>query len=450
MLHRPACTSRKNQTIQRNNMRKRINHPLTTSLQITYLIYVFCIFSTACESTPSTSDNNTENNAQLDMEMVDQSSMDLPVDMESMVTIDQMVITEGDQDMMNGLDQMIVEEMDQTLPNILIEEIWDELRASIDQTELEEIVVIFGDHNGAQFVHEKGSTQRQPVPIASASKLMTAILILKIIDEGTVSLTDHPQQYLSWWTNDPTDPRSQVTLEQLLSFTSGFSGDSGLVGEGIPCVEDADTSLAECAQVIYEEFFGNEPGESFYYGPAHMHIAAAMVTAATGENWEGLFRRLLYEPLNMTSLTGYQIPSTDNPRASGGLISTPNNYAKVLTSLVNNELLSQESMQELTRDRTPIGTQFISVPSTADEHGDWHYALGCWRECTESEYSALCDEPGVVSSPGAFGFYPWVDQKNGYWGIISTVIRIRGASVTVPLGHAWYPRAKQALDLLNH
>ena len=409
-----------------------------------YLKIIACLTLTACDSSPTPSQN-------LDMTptVEDMDSSDLG-DVDQNVAMDQMLDTAQDQSLSDERDQMAEEETDQMLSTENIESIWSELRENIDQAQVSELVVIMGDRSGIRFVHEKDSSQARAVPIASASKLITALLALKLVDEGTVSLSDHPQQYLDWWTDDPTDPRSTVTLEQLLAFTSGFSGNTGLGdSEGIPCVEDANSNLTDCAQTIYDDFFSYEPGESYYYGPAHMHIAAAMLVAATGESWGDLFRRLMYEPLGMSRLTAYQLPSTDNPRASGGLLASPQNYAKILTALVKSELISEDSMQELTRDRTPVGTQFVTVPSTADDYGDWHYALGCWRECSETEYSAVCDEPGIISSPGAFGFYPWFDQKTGYWGIISTMIRVRGASVTVPLGHTWYARAKQALDLLN-
>ena len=109
---------------------------------------------------------------------------------------------------------------------------------------------------------------------------------------------------------------------------------------------------------IYDTNFSDEPGTSFFYGPAHMQIAAAMAVQATGERWGRLFRRYLYEPLGMTGVANYLLPTTENPRAAGGLVMSGENYAKLLTALVGGALLTEESMFELTRDHTPIGTRF--------------------------------------------------------------------------------------------
>ena len=245
--------------------------------------------------------------------------------------------------------------------------------------------------------------------------------------------------------------RSQPSYARATLVVYLLAGGTGLGGEGIECINtgataDGETSLEACVMDIYQNHFSFEPGTTYFYGPAHMHIAAAMAAQATGDRWGRLFRRYLYEPLGMTGTTGYNLPSIENPRASGGMVMNADNYAKLLTALMNGTLLSAESMIELTRDHTPIGTRFESVPATADEHGDWHYGFGCWRECPDSEYSEACDGPSVISSPGAFGFYPWFDQEKGYWGLISTQIRLRGSSITVPLGQAWYAQAIEALD----
>lgn len=326
------------------------------------------------------------------------------------------------------------------------ESIWEQLRSDIDTEDINELVVMFGDQSGVRFVHEKGASSDQVFPIASASKLLSSVLIMKLVETGTVSLDDHPQQYIDWWTNDSNDPRSRVTLAQLLSFTSGFAGDTGLGNQtGIDCIEDGESNLEDCSRVIYEDYFEFEPGTTFYYGPSHLHIAAAMVEKATNETWNRLFRRLIYNELNLSDMTAYVIPSLRHPRASGGAIASANDYAKILTALVNDSLLNEQSLNELSQDRTPLGTEFASVPPTADNYGDWHYAFACWRECSETEYSEACDEPGVISSPGAFGFYPWFDQSSGYWGLIATQNRM-GTSLTVPLGQRWYIKAKQALE----
>jgi CubicO group peptidase (beta-lactamase class C family) len=49
---------------------------------------------------------------------------------------------------------------------------------------------------------------------ASTSKLVSAAIILSLVDRGVLSLEDHPQKYISWPTGGAA---SQITLRQLLA-----------------------------------------------------------------------------------------------------------------------------------------------------------------------------------------------------------------------------------------
>ena len=74
-----------------------------------------------------------------------------------------------------------------------------------------------------------------------------------------------------------------------------------------------------------------------------------------------------------------------------------------------------------------------------------HYGFGNWIECPPGTatggFGPDCLASGVHSSPGKFGFYPWVDRSNGYYGIL-------GAYQTVPLASALSYAAGQSLQPL--
>ena len=172
-----------------------------------------------------------------------------------------------------------------------------------------------------------------------------------------------------------------------------------------------------------------------------------MVSAATGDRFNRVFRDRIATPLGLASTTAFAVPSLDNPRVAGGATASAEDYGTILTALVSGQLLSPASMEVLGEDHTGAGVTMAVVPNTATVHGEWHYALGCWRECGDDPYSAACDEPGVLSSPGAFGFYPWWDTERGFWGVlaIQLVQAGGGAGTTVPLGQQWAELAAQAL-----
>ena len=43
-----------------------------------------------------------------------------------------------------------------------------------------------------------------------------------------------------------------------------------------------------------------------------------------------------------------------------------------------------------------------------------------WVECNSSTFEDYCDTIHIRSSPGAYGFYPWIDRTRNYYGILAT------------------------------
>jgi CubicO group peptidase (beta-lactamase class C family) len=250
--------------------------------------------------------------------------------------------------------------------------------------------------------------------IASASKWLTAMVIMNLVEQGVMNLDDRPQDYTPWWTSDPADARSRITLEQLLSFTAGFDTDPGEDS----CVTVALTTVNLCAQEFYDGGVAYEPGTTFYYGPAHMQVAARMAELAAGLSYTDLVDQGLSTTLGLTQ-TSFRVPSATNPRASGGGRSSARDYSKVLQAILQGTFLSGV-INEMEIDRTGPPVAIGNVPPALVENDvDFRYSLGHWRECTQSVWDASCDNLHISSSTGAFGWHPWIDYDNGYYGVLA-------------------------------
>jgi len=129
----------------------------------------------------------------------------------------------------------------------------------LESFETEEFAFALGDANRIQMTFTRGDTSVDEVKrIASTSKWFTSSVILALVEQGVMSLDDHPQDYIDWWTDDLSDPRSRVTLSQLLSLTSGFA-----VDDRSSCIHIETTSLTECVRKIYETGIRYQPGSVF-------------------------------------------------------------------------------------------------------------------------------------------------------------------------------------------
>lgn len=288
---------------------------------------------------------------------------------------------------------------------------WAQVKATVDASPIANLQLVVGDASGVVLTYEKGNfAGDRRALVASASKLIAGATIMRLVESGAMSLNDKPQDYIPWWTSDPADARSRMTLAQLLSFTSGFNYPPAFT----PCLTNGAITLEDCARDFYDLGVLSEPGAEYFYGAGHLEVAGLMAERATGVSYSLLVQREIASPLNLTDTTVSQ-PSATNPRVAGGGISTANEYAEFLRALLAGDLLN--NFGSFAADRTS-NVIFLNRAGAA-MIGDWHYALGAWRECDFSTWNAQCDSEVIISSPGAFGWTPWVNSTKGYFGLIA-------------------------------
>jgi CubicO group peptidase (beta-lactamase class C family) len=290
-----------------------------------------------------------------------------------------------------------------------------ELRTALAQYPVDDYAIVIGDADGPLLTMEFGNfSVDDEYLIASASKWLSGMVIMSLVEQGAMALDDRPQEYISWWTSDAADPRSRITLEHLLSFTAGF--DTG-PGEN-SCVAVAAMTLEQCAREFYDGGLAYEPGSAFFYGPAHLQVAARMAEVASGQRFTDLVDLELASNLGLTH-TRFRIPSASNPRASGGGTSSASDYGKILQAILKGTFLAGV-IDEMERDRTGPPVVIASEPAGVGNNSvDFRYALGHWRECDKSVWDASCDNRRVASSAGAFGWQPWIDYDQGYYGVLA-------------------------------
>jgi len=87
-----------------------------------------------------------------------------------------------------------------------------------------------------------------------------------------------------------------------------------------------------------------------------------------------------------------------------------------LIALMNGEVLNADSMAQLVTDHT-ANADIVYSPVMQSSSADWHYGFGLWHECESTTFN--CDANSRVSSPGAYGAYPFWDQKLDFVGLLA-------------------------------
>lgn len=243
---------------------------------------------------------------------------------------------------------------------------------------------------------------------ASTSKWVSAVIILRLVDQGKLSLQDTPSRWIAEWPLGAEHPLSRMTLRQLLSFTSGLVDDP--VCQNNPLADFASCVVTGVAQ---NSTRGQIPGRVFHYNSLHLQVAGLMAVRASGAaSWASLFRQF-QQSTGLFGTSAYDLPSTSNPRLAGGMHWTGQEYIDFLRALAKQQLMSRPLQAELLSNQRGDASVLYS-PAVAGFGLDWPYGLGNWQECTGNHCTAT-----RYSSPGAYGAYPVIDIGNGYLALLA-------------------------------
>ena len=137
-------------------------------------------------------------------------------------------------------------------------------------------------------------TADDPVRVASISKLVTALGVLRLVDQGKLNLDQDVSDYLGWRLRNPAFPDRPVTLKMLLSHRSSLidGGDLYLVPLGVKLQDRlADRRVWDSAHA---------PGSDwFHYTNLNFPVIASVMERVTGERFDVLMSRLVLKPLKL-------------------------------------------------------------------------------------------------------------------------------------------------------
>ncbi len=131
-----------------------------------------------------------------------------------------------------------------------------------------------------------------PVRVASVSKLVVALGVMRLVEAGKLDLDRDASAYLGWPLRHPGFPEVPVTLRMLLSHTSGLRDDADYA---IPLGDTVRARLGDPRAWDGE----HKPGLFFRYTNLNFPVVASVMEAATGERFDRLMARLVFVPLKI-------------------------------------------------------------------------------------------------------------------------------------------------------
>lgn len=247
------------------------------------------------------------------------------------------------------------------------------------------------------------------VAIASCSKWLSAALVMTFVDEGKLKLEDTVGKFLPVMSKYG---KGNITISECLSHTTGIASEG--LKENKNLFKGA-SSMDDVINVIAQKEMEGAHGTVFHYSSIGLQIAGSIIEKISGKNFETLFAERIAIPCSMKNSDFGKKPVS---LPAGGAFSTAADYLNFVTMILQKgkfngvQVLSAASVERMQRDYTLKVEKRIGPA----EAGNWGYGFGEWTMAD----SGAKNPAAAVTSPGLFGSFPWVDNKEGYAAVLIT------------------------------
>jgi D-alanyl-D-alanine carboxypeptidase len=265
--------------------------------------------------------------------------------------------------------------------------------------------------------------------IGSLTKTFVAVLVLRLRDEGALSLTDPLERHLP---GTPA-PAGRLTVAQLLAHTSGLASETpGPWWERTP-----GARRPRLSDVLGEQPLRHPAGSRFHYSNPGFALLGALVERLRGEPWGEVLRREVLEPLGMRRTTllpqaphagGFAVhpwadvmlpeplEDTGVMAPAGQLWSTTADLCRwaVLLTRGDPAVLAPETLAEMRR------------PASEPDGDDWTSAYGLGLQVRRQDGGVLHGHTG--SMPGFLAAL-WVSEADDLAAVVLT-----NATSGIPIG----------------
>jgi len=165
-------------------------------------------------------------------------------------------------------------------------------KAAVVRVDFDSSKILASRADGEAGVIGRVVSANDPVRVASISKLVTAIAVMRLVDQGRVDLDRDISEYLGFQIRNPAFPDQNITLRQLITHTSGVRDKIDYL---IPLDGRIEAVMANPA--AWDSRY--RPGSYFSYANLNSPIIAATIEAATGERFDKLVAKNVLAPLKI-------------------------------------------------------------------------------------------------------------------------------------------------------
>ncbi|MEW5803379.1 MAG: serine hydrolase domain-containing protein [bacterium] len=168
---------------------------------------------------------------------------------------------------------------------------------------------------------------RQPVTtdtvfqLASVSKTIVAVAVMKAWEEGRFDLDEDINRYLPFSVRNPRAPVKPITTRMLLTHTSSIRDRANVMDSAYVWNRDSPVSLGQFLEDYFtsgrwgfgsrRSFYSEDPGTAFHYSNIGAALAAYLVEATSGVPFDTYCNLKIFQPLGMEE-TSWRLSDLDD------------------------------------------------------------------------------------------------------------------------------------------
>lgn len=277
---------------------------------------------------------------------------------------------------------------------------------------------------------------------ASVGKLMTTVLIFRVVDASVMTLESKISEYIApvllenLFVIDGIDYRHEVTIRQLLSHTSGvndyFESENGDGSSFIDTITKNQTrfwtpeALVQYTQKHQQAIA--KPGERFLYSDTGFVLLGLALEAIYAQSFSQLLQAQIFQPLHMyqsylsfyderfnaeilaplfvNGVDLHEATSLSCDFSGGGIVTTVDDLQRFLKALQADELMSKVSRE-------------LMETIQHKYHQGIHYGTGMMELHFGEFFFLLKNLPKLKGHLGITGVHAWYDSNSGATYVIN-------------------------------
>jgi CubicO group peptidase (beta-lactamase class C family) len=201
--------------------------------------------------------------------------------------------------------------------------------------------------------------------IGSITKSFTAVVILRLQEEGKLSVYDRLNKFFPDFPN-----ADKITILNLLTHTSGIHDYTDIISEEDSAIVCYPVTRERVLDAFKDKGQIFKPGKKFEYNNSGYFLLGMIIEKVTGGQYEAVVRKMIFDPLGMTNsgfdyknlkdsnkAQGYIVLNKDSMRtnqtvdstvyfSAGAMYSTVGDLYRWSKAIANHQLLSDSSWQE--------------------------------------------------------------------------------------------------------